>query len=53
VRDSKLERLYRQARPMRVYEGSSEILRLGIAKTLVGKVLAGDTGFARQEGEQR
>lgn len=42
VRDSKLERLYRQARPMRVYEGSSEILRLGISKTLVSNVLAQD-----------
>ncbi|MFC9358676.1 acyl-CoA dehydrogenase family protein [Rhodococcus sp. NPDC057014] len=40
VRDSKLERLYRQARPMRIYEGSSEILRLGISKTLVNNVLA-------------
>jgi acyl-CoA dehydrogenase len=34
VRDSKIERLYRQARPMRVYEGSSEVLRVGIAKAL-------------------
>lgn len=39
VRDSKLERLYRQARPMRVYEGSSEILRLGISKALVAKTM--------------
>jgi acyl-CoA dehydrogenase len=40
VRDSKLERLYRQARPMRIYEGSSEILRLGISKVLVADTLA-------------
>ena len=32
---SKIERLYRQARPMRIYEGSSEVLRLGIAKQLL------------------
>jgi len=34
VRDSKIERLYRQARPMRIYEGASEVLRLGIARQL-------------------
>jgi acyl-CoA dehydrogenase len=34
IRDSKIERLYRQARPMRIYEGASEVLRLGIAKEL-------------------
>ena len=32
---SKIERLYRQDRPMRIYEGSSEVLRLGIAKQLM------------------
>lgn len=41
VRDSKLERLYRLARPMRIYEGSSEILRLGISKELVARTLGG------------
>jgi acyl-CoA dehydrogenase len=34
IRDSKIERLYRQARPMRIYEGASEVLKLGIAKAL-------------------
>jgi acyl-CoA dehydrogenase len=34
IRDAKIERLYRQARPMRIYEGASEVLRLGIAKQL-------------------
>lgn len=33
VRDSKMERLYRQARPMRIYEGSSEVLRVSIARS--------------------
>jgi len=34
VHGSKIGRLYRQARPMRIYEGASEVLRLGIARTL-------------------
>ena len=34
VRGSKIERLYRQARPMRIYEGSSEVLRLQLARAL-------------------
>lgn len=34
IRDSRIERLYRQARPMRIYEGASEVLRLGIAQQL-------------------
>ena len=36
--DSKIEKLYRQARPMRVYEGASEVLRLGIARQLTEEV---------------
>jgi len=38
VRHSKIERLYRQARPMRIYEGASEVLRLGIARQLTEEV---------------
>lgn len=38
VRDSKIERLYRQARPMRIYEGATEVLRLGIARRLCEEV---------------
>lgn len=34
VKGTKIERLYRQARPMRIYEGSSEVLRTGIAREL-------------------
>lgn len=40
VADSVVERAYRTARPMRVYEGASEVLRLGVAKAL-GEALAG------------
>lgn len=32
--NSGVERLYRQARPMRFYEGTSELLQLGIARAL-------------------
>jgi acyl-CoA dehydrogenase len=38
IRNSKIERLYRQARPMRIYEGASEVLRLGIAAQLTKEV---------------
>jgi len=38
IRDSKVERCYRQARPMRIYEGASEVLRLGIARQLTLEV---------------
>ena len=38
VRDTKIERLYRQARPMRIYEGASEVLRLGIARQLTEEI---------------
>lgn len=34
VANTPIERYYRQARPMRVYEGSSEVLKLGIARAL-------------------
>lgn len=39
VRGSKIEKLYRQARPMRIYEGASEVLRLGIARRLTEEVM--------------
>jgi len=41
VDGSKVEKLYRQARPLRIYEGASEVLRLGIARRLVAEVGAG------------
>lgn len=34
VADSRIERCVRQARPMRVYEGASEVIRLGVARKL-------------------
>src|SRR6185312_17470732 len=34
VAGSPIERYYRQARPMRLYEGASEVLKLGIARAL-------------------
>jgi acyl-CoA dehydrogenase len=38
VTGSKVEKLYRQSRPMRIYEGASEVLRLGIARRLTKDV---------------
>jgi acyl-CoA dehydrogenase len=38
VHGSKIERLQRQARPLRIYEGATEVLRLGIAKRLCREV---------------
>jgi acyl-CoA dehydrogenase len=41
IRDSKVERLYRAARPMRIYEGASEVLRGSISKALSESVSGG------------
>jgi acyl-CoA dehydrogenase len=38
IQDSRLERCHRQARPMRIYEGASEVIRLGIARQLAAEV---------------
>lgn len=43
VRGSKIERLSREVRPMRVYEGASEVLRLGIARALTSEVKTSPT----------
>lgn len=48
VRGSKIEQYYRQARPMRIYEGASEVLRLGVASRLVREL----TGPAPATGEE-
>jgi acyl-CoA dehydrogenase len=37
VRGSRIERLYRAARPMRVYEGATEVLLDGLSKQLIRK----------------
>lgn len=39
IKDSKIELLTRQARPMRIYEGGSQVLRLGISRELVADTL--------------
>ncbi len=50
VKDSQIERLYRQARPMRIYEGASEVLRLGIANGLVDEVMSGRGSVGEASG---
>jgi acyl-CoA dehydrogenase len=37
VRGSKVERLYRESRALRIYEGASEVLRGTIARSLETK----------------
>ena len=41
IKGSRIEQYYRQARPMRIYEGASEVLRLGIANRLCRDILEG------------
>ncbi len=38
VAGSRIERCYRQARAMRIYEGASEVIRLGVARQLASEV---------------
>lgn len=47
IANSPIERYYRQARPMRVYEGASEVLKLGIARTLCDAVTSAATAEGR------
>jgi len=42
IRGSRIEALYRQARPMRIYEGASEVLRHSIARKLNESATAED-----------
>lgn len=41
IRGSKMEQLYREARPLRIYEGASEVLRLGISRWVRRDILGG------------
>lgn len=41
IKGSRIEQYYRQARPMRIYEGASEVLRLGIASRLCFDIVEG------------
>ena len=41
IKGSRIEQYYRQARPMRIYEGASEVLRLGIANRLCRDIAEG------------
>ena len=38
VHGSRIERCYRQSRAMRIYEGASEVIRLGVAQRLCDEV---------------
>ena len=39
IKGSRIEQYYRQARPMRIYEGASEVLRLGVASRLCRNIV--------------
>jgi acyl-CoA dehydrogenase len=41
IHGSIVERAYRSARPLRIYEGASEVLKLGVARALCDEVAAG------------
>jgi acyl-CoA dehydrogenase len=51
VRGSVIERLYREARPMRIYEGSTEVILDSLARQLVKRHGTGQHG-ASQQGSQ-
>ena len=41
VRGSLIERLYREARPMRIYEGATEVILDSLARQLIKRYAAG------------
>lgn len=50
VRGSAIERLYREARPMRIYEGSTEVIFDSLAKQLVKLVVGGPATVGQVTG---
>jgi acyl-CoA dehydrogenase len=52
VRGSKIERLYREARPMRIYEGATEVIYDSLAKQLVRNVPASEQPSRRARDER-
>ena len=48
VRGSKIERLYRDARPMRIYEGSTEVILDSLARKLVKDVASGQVAGGKR-----
>lgn len=45
-RGVRVERLYRQARALRIYEGASEIQRIVIARSVMGEASGAEAGSA-------
>ncbi len=52
VRGSKIERLYREARPMRIYEGATEVIYDSLAKQLVRNLPASEQPSRRARDER-
>jgi acyl-CoA dehydrogenase len=48
VRGSTIERLYREARPMRIYEGSTEVILDSLARKLVKDVASGQVAGGKR-----
>ena len=49
IKGSRIEQYYRQARPMRIYEGASEVLRMGIANRLCRDLAEGGAEMTSAE----
>lgn len=42
IADSRIGQIYLLQRPLRIYEGASEVLRLGVARYLTAQVAEGE-----------